>query len=106
MRLIDAEEYIAKAKELRSLYDLNNPVFKIHRNTIDDCIDLVNVCSTIDAEPIKHGHWITDDSKVYLKHKCSECGYKSEVPTCMGEPIFTYCPICGSKMDLKDRESK
>ena len=44
----------------------------------------------------KTGHWIKSDKGVFL---CSECnsGYKNQ-PTCMGKPMFEFCPICGADM--------
>ena len=49
---------------------------------------------TIDAEPVKHGHW------VYVGHgwagesirKCSMCGHQTP-------DDGNYCPYCGAKMD-------
>lgn len=43
-------------------------------------------------QPVKHGHWITDDSKTYLPHKCSECGNAVILK-------YPYCENCGARMD-------
>ena len=95
MRIIDAD-YV-KSKLNKSA--LGGHLHYYVCGVIDDA-------PTIDAEPIKHGRWIKCCNLMGEYFKCSECGYKAEVPTCMGEPIFTYCPICGSKMDSKDGETK
>lgn len=51
-------------------------------------IDIVNA-PTVDAEPVKHGHWCnTWDTFI----KCSECGRFTG-----GK--YNYCPFCGAKMD-------
>lgn len=57
-----------------------------------------------DVSFVKHGWWIR--GKVQngtLKHKCSVCKDECEVPTCVGKPIYTYCPNCGAKMDLEEK---
>lgn len=62
--------------------------------------------TTGEYQLVKHGRWESCCNLVGEYFKCSECEYKAEVPTCMGEPIFIYCPNCGAKMDLKDGESE
>lgn len=47
----------------------------------------------------KHARWIKCCNLMGEYFKCSECGYKADVPTCMGEPIYIFCPDCGAKMD-------
>ena len=84
----------------------------INRSQSADVIDALKAgaesleAPTIDAVPVKHGRWEQCCNLMGEYFKCSECEYKAEVPTCMGEPIFTYCPNCGAKMDLKDGESE
>lgn len=46
---------------------------------------------TVEAEPVKHGHWVAFESKVGHIQYCSSCG--------IGYPERTdYCPHCGAKM--------
>ena len=65
--------------------------------------DLLDKAPTVDAEPVRHGHW---ETKVYttgdglddwgvINHReevCSECGEWQ-----IG--ISNFCPNCGAKMD-------
>lgn len=52
------------------------------------------------AQPERKGKWIKLDMHAHLAdHKCTACGQECYVPTCMGEPMYTYCPNCGAKMD-------
>ena len=45
---------------------------------------------TVDAEPVKHGHWI---STGFMEVKCSICGaIQHELED------TNYCPNCGAKM--------
>lgn len=55
---------------------------------------------TVDAVPVRHGKWIKLDMHAHLAdHKCTACGQECYVPTCMGEPMYIYCPNCGARMD-------
>ena len=48
------------------------------------------------------GEWFKDDEGTFI---CSACGsgYKDQ-PTCMGRPMFEYCPVCGARMKGVDDE--
>ena len=51
------------------------------------------------AQPERKGRWIKLDMHAHLaNHKCTACGQECYVPTCMGEPMYTYCPNCGARM--------
>ena len=51
------------------------------------------------AQPERKGKWIKLDMHAHLAdHKCTACGQECYVPTCMGEPMYTYCPNCGADM--------
>lgn len=53
---------------------------------------------TADVQKVRHGKWIVsgmfDD---FLK--CSICGFETTVFN-----AFNYCPMCGLKMDVKEKE--
>lgn len=63
--------------------------------------DRIRKLPTAQIERTK-GHWIKSDKGVFL---CSVChsGYKNQ-PTCMGKPMFEFCPICGADMSEGDAE--
>ena len=49
------------------------------------------------------GEWIKLDMHAHLAdHKCTSCGQECYVPTCMGDPLYDYCPNCGAKMVRED----
>ena len=84
MRLIDAD---ARKQQIESPYT-EYPIIIQIRKALKDFID---DAPTIDAEPIKHGHWINTGSG----EECSVCreiqyGYDS---------FRNYCAYCGAKMD-------
>jgi len=60
---------------------------------------------TVDAEPVRHGHW-DDDHKGF--YKCSVCGeawshwWRVVVPIDRMNKEFKYCPSCGARMDLEE----
>lgn len=58
---------------------------------------------TIEAEPVRHGRWITKDSKTA---KCSFCGWWQHarmyyLPDDIQEfsKCYLFCTACGTKMD-------
>ena len=54
------------------------------------------------AEP-KRGRWIKlDMHRGMADHKCTACEQECYVPTCMGEPMYAYCPNCGAKMEVNN----
>lgn len=55
-----------------------------------DCIFVVDKAPTIDAVPVRHGHWIDGICGAYKI--CSVCDQISDFD-------FDYCPNCGAKMD-------
>ena len=49
----------------------------------------------------KRGRWIKlDMHRGLADHKCTACKQECYVPTCMGEPMYAYCPNCGAKMEV------
>ena len=54
------------------------------------------------AEP-KRGRWIKlDMHRGMADHKCTACKQECYVPTCMGEPMYAFCPNCGAKMEVTE----
>lgn len=50
-----------------------------------------------------HGWWVRLDAQKGMEQfKCSICRSECYVPTCMGKPMYAYCPNCGTKMDLEE----
>lgn len=51
----------------------------------------------IEAEPVRHAHWIDQKHEVY---KCSNCGnFLDFHGVNAGRGDANYCPHCGAKMD-------
>lgn len=98
MRLIDADTLRAAryhALPYTHIHALGVDVESYERGWNDALDAAAESAPTVEAEPVKHGHW-TDRAKSILgvpTEACSECaewsvGYKKD-----------YCPNCGAKMD-------
>lgn len=94
MRLIDVDALITFMKKGWRLF----PSSELQHTC--DMTDIENA-PTIDAEPVRHGHWIatpyTDYDDTY---ECSVCGacWTFIEGTPKDNEAF-YCPHCGAKMD-------
>ena len=89
MRLIDADALVWKIKTEKG----GTPAMLVAVNSIP----------TVDAVPVKNGHWIRINGErafVRFTMKCSECGAVGR----MNGKLFLYCPNCGAKMDGERRE--
>ena len=106
MRLIDADELKAALKNFVYLTEVSQHSDLVEGENIafKKALELLDNAPTIEAEPIRHGHWETDKEKV--SHKCSVCGSCIYVVAEPGEkriPMY-YCDQCGTKMDEEDAE--
>lgn len=101
MRLINADEVTNKILYLLQggvpSQDIRRGIKKIYTMLCD--------APTIEAEPVKRGRWEKHDNLMGEYYHCSVCDTRTEVATCMGDPIFVYCPFCGARMDLKDGDN-
>lgn len=114
-RLIDADALIAdmekryckdcerrkgvKGGKVRTLYEIGEAPCRACGTM--DAMDEIDNASTIEAEPVRHGHWIEKDGfdgDTY--YDCSACGHSWV--TIEGTPQdneMNYCPYCGAHMD-------
>ena len=83
MRLIDAD----KLKENIQLED-DNVLGVLLRAFIDKQ-------KTVDAVPVKHGHWIKKPWLIGTTYVCSRCQQYHVLDS-------HYCPECGAKMDEEE----
>ena len=68
-------------------------------NFMENLIKGVENEPTVEAVPVVHGEWIKNNKGIFICSKCNN-GYKQQ-PTCLGEPMFHFCPVCGSYMRKK-----
>lgn len=81
MRLIDAD--ILKPEFVHGRWDAR---YVAEHDIVD--------APTVDASPVKHGHWIWSDD--LCEYCCSRCGHTDDYGI---HPDIEYCPYCGAKMD-------
>lgn len=56
----------------------------------------------IDAEPVKHGHWVAmnDDGRGYAdEFGCTNCSCVMKYEYFTKGCDYEWCPYCGAKMD-------
>ena len=61
---------------------------------------IVDEMPAADVAPVRHGYWVKEKRDVLIHWHCSackECYY-------LDMPNAEYCPHCGAKMDLKERD--
>jgi len=98
MRLIDVKElkeWIENWFEVNAYY---HPYSKSNNIPIPELYDILKRMPTVDAEPVRRGHWINKGNYAI----CSECGANSGTQYNGLEPVprcSRYCPNCGAKMD-------
>lgn len=86
-RLIDADKLFGVIAE-QEMWNVPDFVYESIQNA-----------PTVDAEPVRHGHWLFyEEPDGYYHTECSECGQWCD------EDVFLkgkwhYCPCCGAKMD-------
>ena len=103
MRLIDADAL--KKKAFSDPDTTMSGEALVYVQDIDDT-------PTIEAEPVKHGRWVTG-SELTINRKnivtpflyCSVCGEEAYWDTGYGQQKFNYCPNCGAKMDGGDNDA-
>jgi hypothetical protein len=95
MRLVDADNIVAK---LKSYYEALSPDVQselIRRDEVSSCIaELINA-PTIDAQPVKHGHWILHFDDLFPEESTIECSVCHEHSSA-DMPYDNFCPACGS----------
>lgn len=91
MRLIDADElFNQRVYSVRS--DKEFPYQKAYKNMLHD----IENAPTVDAEPVKHGHW--EYQETWRVFECSICNHSMVSK-------YPYCAWCGAKMDLEDADN-
>lgn len=88
MRLIDADNLKPDTKTFTSAYSEELTEFYSQ--------EVIDNAPTVEAEPVRHGHWERfrckgDRSDTF---HCSECKYLLHY-------VSKFCPNCGAKMDRK-----
>lgn len=100
-RLIDADKVAHEIDQLSHAWEYGQAVY--------DCYEIVKSAPTIDAEPVRHGHWIIKGEwctcsvcKQSIHYERGESG-KSSIINALSMAV-RYCAGCGAKMDERKEE--
>ena len=106
MRLIDAdtipELFDKEYKATRLLIEQGEEHLDNLAEGFTEAHHIIQKMPTIEAEPVKHGHWIVHKPFENGKDNCNECIECSECNIWFGHDCYSktnYCPNCGAKMD-------
>lgn len=84
-RLIDAEAFAKKVYRAWDLWEKKGNDGFVFSDIITPI--LISM-TTVDAEPVRHGHWEWDGD--FICSNCGERGHRNK---------WNYCPNCGARMD-------
>ena len=103
MRLIDAD----KSDEI-IVFDKQNELLQCSavRDYCKRQREFLNKFPTVDAEPVRHGHWVDaypdiEPKPMFMYGICSVCGFEQSISN-----KLKYCPNCGSNMTRRVNENK
>lgn len=57
---------------------------------------MVDDIPAADVKKVVHGRWSWCTEN---KYRCTNCGRHTRVDEVMDEPVYNYCPYCGTQMD-------
>lgn len=98
MRLIDADALKKPLEVAVKESGFYSPMYKSFLKNIESA-------PTIDAEPVRHGHWIAyeDETMIcateFVCSACRESFCSSELTDKEFYEMMKHCPNCGAKMD-------
>ena len=97
-------QVISKSELLQTLKEIQ---CQMYRGRIDGVgavswfSDIVNEQTVIDAKEVVHGRWI----EVRGRYVCSVCKSRALLHFGgIGQYLSPYCPNCGTKMKMEDKE--
>lgn len=81
------------------LVDVDKQLVRLDRLDLccgDTIKAFLRTAPTVEAEPIRHGHWVNGFNSPL---KCSSCGIVNRANEITLRTDFKFCPYCGAKMD-------
>ncbi len=98
VRLIDANLVYKKI-----LFFYNVSVITSRKEAYAKCLDIVHNATTVDAMPVKRGHWIATIDGLAPRIECSNCHISSRQNHLLavsvdGSELPRFCPNCGADM--------
>ena len=97
--MMTREEAIGRIKDHMIAHHMGEyPHIKI-KEALDLALSALRPVSREQVEKVWRGEWIKLSAyRGMEQYKCSKCGQEIYVPEFMGEPIYSFCPMCSSAM--------
>ena len=99
-------DYISREAVIKLLTKVGAESPDSKRRTVAKCINEIELLSTANVEPVRHGEWgrIDDDWDSLSTFQCSVCGEEwcFEIDEDLPSLNYNYCPNCGAKMVLEE----
>lgn len=76
------------------------PISTMSDLTFEEIFDALNLAIKALENERPKGEWIKNPVGIFICSKCGS-GYNDQ-PTCMGEPMFEFCPCCGAEMGCSE----
>ena len=95
------QEEAIKALRLERGIEINGNAVRVAEflQGLDVAISALRPVSREKVEKVWRGEWIKLSAyRGMEQYKCSKCGQEIYVPEFMGEPIYSFCPMCSSAM--------
>lgn len=101
MRMIDAD---LPMEQMEKLLDHHLMMGNFSADgAVSDCINFLKTAPTIDAVPVRHGHWVKNEKRPgFFECSCCHCHDRETYPFYTN--VWKYCPNCGAKMDGERRD--
>ena len=106
MSLIDADKLVELIDDDIASLDMPREGYDVCLCTLRMVKQYIKALPTVEAEPVKHGHWIDEglvDGNQNRYCRCSECGKGDTQAISQRVP---YCWWCGARMDAQICEDK
>ena len=100
MRLFDTDELKEWVENWFEKNRSYHPYSKANNIPIPELYDILESMPAVDAEPVKHAHWIMKPNGYGTCSNCLTCSLDI-----MGGVDSNYCPNCGAKMDAPTQKS-
>lgn len=98
MRLINADEMVKSLMDM-TFYDEEGYTIDDYEDRLAIVKSFVDPVQTVDAVPVRHGHWVGIDDEPHEVWECDMCGYTYE-----SEYQYNFCPHCGAEMKGENNE--
>ena len=77
----------------------NYAMYSTELSFVNAALSALRPVSREQVEKVWRGEWIKLSAyRGMEQYKCSKCGQEIYVPEFMGEPIYSFCPMCSSAM--------